>query len=184
MEKLIGSLRKKGLKITPQRLAIFKTLKDDKSHPCAEEIYLKVREDYPTISLATVYQTLDTLENILRCCGIETRLFDAVCAECMSSCDHKNFTKCKDARGKTQPSIRCRCSLEYCKRHDIPPPAELQEMGLVTKLISERFAKGESLPEEIYQLKLEYQVCHDGSIDEIKATTRYRVQLLSFLSKG
>jgi len=66
MERLIQSLRTKGLKITPQRLAIFKILKDNKSHPCAEEIYLKVREDYPTISLATVYQTLDTLENIGR----------------------------------------------------------------------------------------------------------------------
>lgn len=73
MEKLIGSLREKRLKITPQRLAIFKILKDNKSHPCAEEIYLKVREKFPTISLATVYQTLDTLENIG---GIRVLRFD------------------------------------------------------------------------------------------------------------
>ena len=73
MEKLIGSLREKGLKITPQRLAIFKILKDNKSHPCAEEIYLKVRKEFPTISLATVYQTLDTLENIG---GIRVLRFD------------------------------------------------------------------------------------------------------------
>jgi Fur family peroxide stress response transcriptional regulator len=73
MHKLIQSLRRKGLKITPQRLAIFKILKDNKSHPCAEEIYLKVREEYPTISLATVYQTLDTLEHIG---GIRVLRFD------------------------------------------------------------------------------------------------------------
>jgi Fur family peroxide stress response transcriptional regulator len=78
MQKLIGSLREKGLKITPQRLAIFKILKDNKSHPCAEEIYLKVRKEFPTISLATVYQTLDTLEHIggirvLKCDKKKTR---------------------------------------------------------------------------------------------------------------
>jgi Fur family peroxide stress response transcriptional regulator len=78
MQKLIESLRKKGLKITPQRLTIFKILKDNKSHPCAEEIYLKVRKEFPTISLATVYQTLDTLEHIggvqvLRCDKKKTR---------------------------------------------------------------------------------------------------------------
>lgn len=78
LEKLTDSFRKKGLKITPQRLAIFKILKDNKSHPSAEEIYLKVTKDYPTISLATVYQTLETLEQIggikvLRCDRRKTR---------------------------------------------------------------------------------------------------------------
>ncbi len=64
VENLIESLRKKGLKITPQRLAIVRVLKDNTSHPSAEEIYHKVRKDHPTISLATVYQTLETLENV------------------------------------------------------------------------------------------------------------------------
>lgn len=73
MQKLIESLRRKGLRITPQRLAIFNILRDNKSHPCAEEIYLEVRKEYPTISLATVYQTLDTLEHIG---GIQVLRFD------------------------------------------------------------------------------------------------------------
>ena len=73
MEKLIQSLRKRGLKITPQRLAVVKILKDNKSHPGAEEIYLKVRKNHPTISLATIYQTLDTLEQIG---GIRVLRFD------------------------------------------------------------------------------------------------------------
>ena len=64
IQKLIDSFRKKGLKITPQRLAIFRILKDNKSHPSAEEIYQRVRKDYRTLSLATVYQTLETLEQI------------------------------------------------------------------------------------------------------------------------
>jgi Fur family peroxide stress response transcriptional regulator len=73
MEKLIQSLRKRGLKITPQRLAVSKILSDNRSHPSAEEIYMKVRKDYPTISLATIYQTLDTLEHVG---GIRVLRFD------------------------------------------------------------------------------------------------------------
>lgn len=78
VEKLIDSFRKKGLKITPQRVAIFEVLKDNRSHPSAEDIYHEVRNDYPTISLATVYQTLDTLEHlgrirVLRCDRRKTR---------------------------------------------------------------------------------------------------------------
>lgn len=73
MEKLIQSLRKRGFKITPQRLAVVKILKDNKSHPGAEEIYLKIRKNHPTISLATIYQTLDTLEEIG---GIRVLRFD------------------------------------------------------------------------------------------------------------
>jgi len=73
IQKLIDSFRKKGLKITPQRLAIFRILKDNKSHPSAEEIYQRVRKDYRTLSLATVYQTLETLERIG---GIKVLRFD------------------------------------------------------------------------------------------------------------
>ncbi|KPL03111.1 MAG: hypothetical protein AMJ90_03905 [candidate division Zixibacteria bacterium SM23_73_2] len=61
-ESLINSFREKGLKITPQRLAIFKILENNSSHPSADEIYCKLKKNYPTISLATVYKTLEVLE--------------------------------------------------------------------------------------------------------------------------
>jgi Fur family peroxide stress response transcriptional regulator len=46
---------------TPQRLAIMKFLASRRSHPSVEEVYAAVKKQFPTISLATVYNTLDAL---------------------------------------------------------------------------------------------------------------------------
>lgn len=56
-----GLLREHHLKVTPQRLAIFHMLTHTTSHPSAEMIYNNLRETHPTMSLATVYKTLDAL---------------------------------------------------------------------------------------------------------------------------
>lgn len=53
-----------GLKITPQRLAIYKELASSKEHPSANTVWKKVRKIYPNISLDTVNRTLLTLTKI------------------------------------------------------------------------------------------------------------------------
>ena len=58
---IIAKFRNKGLKITPQRIAIFKSLGNRSGHPSAEDVYRQIRQDYPSISLTTVYKTLQTL---------------------------------------------------------------------------------------------------------------------------
>lgn len=63
-ERIIRRLRAEGLKITPQRMAIVKYLDGNTNHPSVEEIHREVAREFPTISLATVYNTLDTLERI------------------------------------------------------------------------------------------------------------------------
>lgn len=50
-----------GLKLTPQRLAIFQLLDGNSKHPSAEDIYKELKPNYPSLSLATVYNTLDVL---------------------------------------------------------------------------------------------------------------------------
>ncbi|MCL5062188.1 MAG: transcriptional repressor [Nitrospiraceae bacterium] len=50
-----------GLKLTPQRLAILDYLDGNKEHPSAEDIYRAVSKKFPTMSFATVYNTLETL---------------------------------------------------------------------------------------------------------------------------
>jgi Fur family peroxide stress response transcriptional regulator len=50
------------LKLTPQRIAILDYLEGNKSHPSAEDIYRAVATKFPTMSLATVYNTLSALE--------------------------------------------------------------------------------------------------------------------------
>lgn len=54
-------LREHQLKVTPQRLAIFHMLTNTTAHPSAETIYTSLHETHPTMSLATVYKTLDAL---------------------------------------------------------------------------------------------------------------------------
>jgi len=59
MKEIAAILKEKGLKVTPQRLAIYSMLKNTTSHPTAEKIYNTVTQYNPSISLATVYKTLD-----------------------------------------------------------------------------------------------------------------------------
>jgi Fur family transcriptional regulator, peroxide stress response regulator len=51
----------KRFRKTPQRLAIMKFLNGHISHPSAEDVYAAVKKQFPTLSLATVYNTLETL---------------------------------------------------------------------------------------------------------------------------
>lgn len=60
-KQLIAKLRESGAKVTPQRLAICEIILSSKEHPTADQIFEKVKKTHPTISLATVYQTLHLL---------------------------------------------------------------------------------------------------------------------------
>ncbi|WP_378956579.1 Fur family transcriptional regulator [Pelosinus sp. sgz500959] len=65
MEICITSLlREKGFKVTPQRLAIYNMLASTHSHPNAEMIFNELQAMYPTMSLATVYKTMEILKEI------------------------------------------------------------------------------------------------------------------------
>ncbi|MCL6478902.1 MAG: transcriptional repressor [Peptococcaceae bacterium] len=55
-------LNKKGLRITPQREAIYKVLYENKRHPTAEHVYHEVRKIFPAISFNTVYKTVQAFE--------------------------------------------------------------------------------------------------------------------------
>ncbi|SDE94673.1 Fur family transcriptional regulator [Sporomusa acidovorans] len=57
-------LRDKGFKVTPQRLAIYNALVATKAHPSAEMIYNELQPVYPTMSLATVYKTIEILKTL------------------------------------------------------------------------------------------------------------------------
>ena len=64
VQSIIHRLREKGLKITPQRLAIAKILAVSKGHPSVETIFEQVRRDFPTMSLATVYRNIVLLKSL------------------------------------------------------------------------------------------------------------------------
>ncbi|MFW6049965.1 MAG: Fur family transcriptional regulator [Myxococcota bacterium] len=64
--EVVAELRDAGLKVTPQRLAVFRALWGDETHPTAQEIYERLQEEFPSMSFATVYNTLDALAGIGR----------------------------------------------------------------------------------------------------------------------
>ena len=59
---IIETLRKKGYKATTQRIAICRFVLQSRDHPSAQRIYDAVKKVHPTVSLATVYKTLQILK--------------------------------------------------------------------------------------------------------------------------
>jgi Fur family peroxide stress response transcriptional regulator len=64
IERFIVRCRAAGLSVTPQRLAVYRHLAAEAGHPSAEELHAQVRRELPTLSLATVYKTLERLARI------------------------------------------------------------------------------------------------------------------------
>ena len=64
MKETAQILREKGLKVTPQRIAVYNMLINTTEHPNAEMIYKTLEPTNPTMSLATVYKTLDFFKQL------------------------------------------------------------------------------------------------------------------------
>ena len=64
VDELTRQFRAQGLKVTPQRQSIFRALSSSRVHPTAEAVYAAVSAEMPTISLRTVYQTLNDLASM------------------------------------------------------------------------------------------------------------------------
>ena len=64
MEAFRGKCRRTGLKVTPQRMAVYKALLTSRDHPCAETVCRQVRKLLPNVSLDTVNRTLLKLHEI------------------------------------------------------------------------------------------------------------------------
>jgi len=61
---IITCLRDKGCRITPQRMAVIKTLLESTEHPTVERIHEQVKREFPMTSLATVYKTVSMLKDM------------------------------------------------------------------------------------------------------------------------
>ena len=64
LDDLVAKMKSAGHRITPQRLAIAKIVLESGEHPSVEQIYRQVGKDFPTTSLATVYNTLERLKEM------------------------------------------------------------------------------------------------------------------------
>ena len=59
MSERVARLHRAGLKATGPRMVILSALEQDHGHPTAEQLYEMLRQDHPSLSLSTIYQTLD-----------------------------------------------------------------------------------------------------------------------------
>ena len=55
------ALESAGQRTTPQRETVFSVLLDQRDHPTADEVFSRTKSRMPTISMATVYNCLETL---------------------------------------------------------------------------------------------------------------------------
>jgi Fur family peroxide stress response transcriptional regulator len=103
---LATKLTASGHRSTPQREVVFKVIVEKPDHPTAEEIFARVKLEMPTISLATVYNCLETLVH----CGLvrQVNLERAPTRYCSNLHEHAHFHD--DATGRV---------------HDIELPAEV-----------------------------------------------------------
>ena len=114
------------LKYSRQREAIYNFLTTRKDHPTADSVYTNIRQEYPTISLGTVYRNLQLLTSIGKIQKIKvgdgTDHFDAdisphnhfYCRKCgsvidldMDSIDEINSIAAKNFDGKIESHIIC-----------------------------------------------------------------------------
>ena len=61
--EIVEKLKSFDLKSTHQRVAIYEAIFPMENHPSAELVFDKIKIDYPSITLATVYNTLETFVN-------------------------------------------------------------------------------------------------------------------------
>jgi len=61
---IVKALREKGYKATPQRIAIGRFFMRTRGHPTVQRVYGDVKKQHPTVSLATVYKTIQILKEV------------------------------------------------------------------------------------------------------------------------
>lgn len=94
-----------GLRMTDQRRAVYDILVGKRDHPTAVEVFTRVRERIPSISLATVYNCLETLTD----CGLAKTVADerGPARYCPNLQEHAHFF-CEVCSGVSDIPLRSR----------------------------------------------------------------------------
>jgi len=64
LDELITKLKEQGYRLTPQRMAVLRVLATSEEHPSVEQIYERVKANFPMTSLATIYKTVTLLKEM------------------------------------------------------------------------------------------------------------------------
>ncbi len=120
LSRLREICEKAGIRLTPQRLEVFKEIMSAHDHPAAEDIHERLKVRMPTISLDTVYRTLGTFERL----GVirKMHVLDDHARFDPNTQTHHHFvcTKCKKI-----------IDFEWPAFDKLQPPPELDSFGTV-----------------------------------------------------
>jgi Fur family transcriptional regulator, peroxide stress response regulator len=64
LDQLTTTLKARGYRLTPQRVAVLRVLAESQEHLCVEQIYDQVKAAFPMTSLATIYKTVTLLKEM------------------------------------------------------------------------------------------------------------------------
>ncbi len=92
--KVAATLRQHGYKLTPQRRVVIQTITSNQDHLTTAAIYEKVRQDYPTIGLVTIYRTLEILAKLGLIC--ELHAGDSCRSYTISTLGHHHHLICSN----------------------------------------------------------------------------------------
>jgi Fur family peroxide stress response transcriptional regulator len=62
-DAIVNTLKAKGLRVTPQRFAVYANLLSRTDHPTVEQLLVDLNKDFPVSSQATIYSSLQALRN-------------------------------------------------------------------------------------------------------------------------
>jgi Fur family peroxide stress response transcriptional regulator len=122
LDAFAAKCRAAGLRVTPQRMAVYKVLLKMDEHPSAETVYQKVRQVFPNISLDTVNRTLLSLTEIGAATVVEgsgdAKRFDGNLER------HQHF-KC----------VKCKRIIDFCHKdfENIEVPGSIRERFVVLR---------------------------------------------------
>lgn len=120
LERFYTACKDCGIKVTHQRLEIFREIAIACDHPSAEDIHQRVKKRMPMISLDTIYRTLSLFEQ----CRIISRVhpLDDHSRFDPNTEIHQHFicTRCKKIIDFTWPDF-----------NQLPPPPETQQWGQI-----------------------------------------------------
>lgn len=88
------SFKKAGVPLTHQRLAVYEELSGRHDHPSAETLYDSLKKAYPSLSLATVYKTLQTLHSLGMVSRVDSPTAQARYDAIVSTHHHAVCTSC------------------------------------------------------------------------------------------
>ncbi|NJP11697.1 MAG: transcriptional repressor [Leptolyngbyaceae cyanobacterium RU_5_1] len=63
-DAIVQTLKSKGLRVTPQRFAVYANLLSREDHPTVEQLLHDLNQDFPVSSQATIYSSLQALQDV------------------------------------------------------------------------------------------------------------------------